>query len=68
MLWNEEDREGGVSNWHCNCSSAPFAAGGYALGICPKRFGFGVLRRKTAVAEKEMNKMLARLDRFDVCL
>jgi hypothetical protein len=26
------------------------------------------LRRKTAVAEKEMNKMLARLDRFDVCL
>jgi hypothetical protein len=68
MLWNEEDREGGVSNWHCNCSSALLAAGDYALGICPKGFDFGVLRRKTAVAEKEMNKTLARLDRFDVCV
>jgi len=38
------------------------------IGNMSKRFDFGVLRRKTAVAEKEMNKMLARLDRFDVCL
>jgi hypothetical protein len=68
MLWNEEDREGSVSNWHCNCSSAPLAAGGCALGICLERFDFGVLRRKRVVAAKEMNKMLARLDRFDGCV
>ena len=68
MLWNEEDREGGVSNWHCNCSGAALAAGGHALEIWLKKFDFAVLRSKTAVAEKGTNKMQSWLDRFHVCL
>ena len=68
MLWNEEDREGGVSNWHCNCSSASLAAPVMYWEYVSKRFDLVVLRRKTAVAEKEINKMLVRSDRFDVCL
>jgi hypothetical protein len=62
MLWNEEDREGDILNWHCNCSSAPLVAGSYVLGKCLKRCDFGVLLYKTAVAVREMEQNTGAVD------
>jgi hypothetical protein len=56
MLWNEEDREGDVSNWHCNCSGTPIVAGSDVVGKCLARHDFGVLLYKTAVAVRAIKQ------------
>jgi hypothetical protein len=67
MLWNEEDRAGADSNWHCNCSVRAPHNRFMDCEYDGKDQILAVLRLKTVLPLKEMNTMTSRLDRFDVC-
>jgi hypothetical protein len=67
MLWNEEDREGSVSNWHCNCSVSAACNRSMNCEYACKGWILAVLRLKAVLPLKGTNELMAQLDRTDVC-